>query len=227
MEINLDFLIKAISLIGGGIALVRGCYDLYKWWGRRGRIDTRVLRLDYFSAHFTPEFFETEGVPGSLRADLLGKVSEAFSIIEFEIQNEFETPVTVFRLQLDDWIFSDHYVPGRPYGILRDYRVFDLYNKKEVNLDAHVLLEPHAVFGRRVEIHEGTWWGDPRGRSPRFLTERSQFLLHLNTTRGVIESPLSVTKPRLYDDLDIIQLWSEDQLTGREHTWFREGGQRP
>lgn len=210
-----------VGLVGGSIALLRSAADFFRWWRNRGHVEVVILRTQYYVGRYRDDevnkVFGPKGSVASLedaeyyRAMIRGKIKETFSILEFEIRNEYPIPIGVFRSQIDDWIFSDHYTRSM-YGLSRDYQVFDLKSKERVNLADYILVSPHDVIARRVEIFEqaSAKWTGPGSRPS--VPEKQQLNLKVNSSKGTFEKPIPVTQTADYNRFIYVARWSGAEL---------------
>jgi hypothetical protein len=140
-----------VGLIGGILGIATWIENRWQKWKERGRLDICLLRLSYY----VDKFGDSSGLafplgypPGTSGYKLPeGMIKHAFTILEFEITNCYRNPVTIGRIQIDDWIFSECY-HQHMYDQPQDYRAFDLYRRDSVSLAPIT----HWSLGRRSAV---------------------------------------------------------------------------
>ena len=190
---------ETVGLIGGSLAIARTIWDFYQTWKNRGKIEVNVLRLSYFLDKFGertgPMGFV--GPPGhrSGTEPLDGKGKNSFTILEVEIVNGYKRPMTITRVQIDDWMFSERY-HQHMYDRLKDYRVFDLYTGQPTSLASSHLLPPDNMMGLRVEIVEQSD-GPFQESNHRYvgIPERKEYVIRLEYSRGALIRHIPIGDP--------------------------------
>ena len=177
-----------IGAIGGSIGIITSLVYLTMLWKGRGKLEFKVLRTNYLVMLYSKWEIERVREP-FVKA---GDIHRAFSIIEFAIKNNYPHDVTLGRMDIDGWMFSDHFT--RPmYGPKNDYRVYDLHTRQRVSLAEYVKLAPKASLGRRVEILE-------EGEGPAYFSthtryrvdKRDLFVITVNSDVGVLTRSIPV-----------------------------------
>lgn len=187
-----------IGAIGGSIGIITSLVNLAMFWRGRAKLDFKVLRTKYLVILYSG--WEIERVkesghkphPGWEPFVKAGDIHRAFSVIEFSIKNNYPHDVTLGRMDIDGWMFSDHFT--RPmYGPKNDYRVYDLHTRQKVSLSEYVKLAPKASLGRRVEILEEAEGPGYISSHTRYrLDKRDQFVITINSDVGVLTRSISV-----------------------------------
>lgn len=187
-----------IGAIGGSIGILTSLVNLTMLWRGRGKLDFKVLRTKYLVIPYSEwEIEQTRESgykphPGWEPFVKAGDIHRAFSTIEFSIKNNYPHDVTLGRMDIDGWMFSDHYT--RPmYGPKQDYRIYDLHTRQRVSLAEYAKLAPKASLGRRVEIleeAEGPGWISSHTRYS--VDTRDQFVITINSDVGVLTRPIPV-----------------------------------
>jgi len=187
-----------VGVIGGSIGVITSLVNLAMIWRGRAKLDFKVLRTKYLVIPYSE--WEIERVkesghkphPGWEPFVKAGDIHRAFSVIEFSIKNNYSHDVTLGRMDIDGWMFSDHFT--RPmYGPKNDYRVYDLHTRQKVSLAEYVKLAPRASLGRRVEIleeAEGPGWISSHTRYS--VDKRDQFVITINSDVGVLTRSIPV-----------------------------------
>lgn len=195
-------LYDVIGAVGG----VLGIINLVIEWRRRSRLDFRVLRANCFVVPYTKEDINSgKGQGRSFLEDWgiflqPGDVRRAFSIIEFSVQNNYPTAVTIGRIDIDGWMYSDHWY--RPmYGYLQDYRAFDIHSRERVDLSHYHKIAPGGTLARRVEVFEDThgprWYSS---KSRYRLEKRDEFVITIHTDVKTIVRAIPVKA-------EIVEAW--------------------
>lgn len=223
--LELDFWIKLVSFVGACLALVRFGVDLYRWFMDRPRIEIRILSMQSYALRYGDESSDGLEFAGWIEQQYAGKARKLFSIVEFEIENHYGTPVTASHLKIENWIYSDHYEKSGAYPAMRDYRAYDLHDRTPANLGRHFLLSPHEVRGWRVEIYEYTY--AKSAHSPISLPERKEFALRVMTAKASLSKRINVPPPHAWAELDRIDLWSGEDLIAHPLEYPPEGGFHP
>lgn len=181
-----------VGAVGGTLAIVKGGWDLVQWWRSRGRIEVNVVRLHHHVIRYpsgTGPLRGTVGPPGGWVAEdtvLDGLPQSAFTTLELEFTNAYKHAVTLGRIEIDDWVYSERYhVPM--YGDQKDYRAFDLFTREPVNLAAYSNLLPGQCLGRRIEILERTYGPvQTTHRQRMWIEERTAFTIRTATSKGMV-----------------------------------------
>jgi len=187
-----------VGVIGGSIGIITSLVNLTMLWRGRGKLDFKVLRTNYLVKLYSR--WEIEHVRESGHKPYpdwepfvkAGDIHRAFSIIEFSIKNNYPHDVTLGRMDIDGWMFSDHFT--RPmYGPKNDYRVYDLHTRQRVSLAEYVKLAPKASLARRVEIlEEAEGPGYVSSHTRYRLDSRDQFVITVNADAGVLTRSIPV-----------------------------------
>lgn len=184
-----------IGAIGGSIGIVTSLVNLIMLWRGRAKLEFKVVRTKYLVILYSDwDVDQASRYMLTLRPVVKpGDIDKAFSIIEFSVKNNYPHDVTVGRIDIDGWIFSDHYTLPM-YGPPQDYQVYDLHTRQRVSLAEYVKLAPKASLGRRVEIlEEARGPGFVSVRTRHRLDKRDQFVITINSEVGVLTRSIPVT----------------------------------
>ena len=218
-----------VGLIGGTTAIFRELWNLGVWLRDFRTINIEILQVMYFVNRFS-EFEVEHAVQSSPMCDsssLIGKIHEAVTIIEFQLQNAQKKTASVRLMEIDDWIWSDRY--SRPmYSRNRDYRVFDLHTKENTSLADTIILEHGDIVGRRIEIAE-------KGDGPTIyhhghpsVPETNRHVLAVQVGRRQITKRVDLPEPTEYSAGWIdVHLWSNEELPVAAHYPSSAGAPRP
>ena len=203
-----------IGGIGGSLGIITSLANFIRWWRGRGKLDFKVLRPKYLVILYSEwEIEQARKWPYKPYPDweplvAPGDIHRAFSILEFSIKNNYPNDVIVGRMDIDGWIFSDHW--SRPMGGQpQDYRVYDLQTRERVDLSQYVKLAPKTSVGRRVEIleeAEGPGYVSPKRRAR--LEKRAQFNATIHSDTGTLVRGIPVKMEEVYS-FDMITHWGD------------------
>jgi len=144
---------------------------------------------------------------------LIGDPKRVFTVLEFTITNNYPYSISIGRISVDDWIFSDQY-SRYAYDSIRDYRIYDLFNGRPSSLATYSTLSPSQAIGFRIEVYE--YQGDNTvSRVRTRVTTPSKYLV--NVTTDVKSQQFWITKiqnEKLERDWDFrnIYRWSGTEL---------------
>lgn len=214
-----------VGIFASFIATLTALINLYLFWRNRARLVFRLLSAErYFEQwkDFDIKSISWPGPPGRAIGIKTGDCRRALYIIEFEFVNKYPHELTIGRIKLDEWMFSDKYVPGM-YPLKRDYRVFNLHSCEPTGLDRMVKIEPNSSYGLRIEIYEdadGPHW---KSSHSRYIIEMPQkYKIEFYANGKLLKSSIKFPKlndnlthylyNRNYGSLQEIDRWSEDLL---------------
>src|SRR5262249_27751600 len=140
-----------VGALGGLAGFVSLIINLAAMWRNRRRIELRVITAEhYFEPVSQHDIDEAKaagylvGRPGPVSDHAKkGSAKRLICVLEFAIRNEHPTELTVGRIRINGWMYSDHYVPDMyDYYQRRDYRVFDLATRERTGLDVFKKVGP-------------------------------------------------------------------------------------
>jgi hypothetical protein len=188
-------LYDVIGVVGGALGIITTIANLVTAWRGRSRLGFRVLRASCFVVPYTQNEINSVGrgpTPDWKPSVRPGDIRRAFSIIEFSVQNNYPTAVTIGRIDIDGWMYSDHWHPPM-YSYLQDYRVFDIYDKKRVDLSHYYRIPTGDTLARRVEAFEDTHGLGYFSHGSRYrLEKRDQFVITIHSDVGTITKTVAV-----------------------------------
>lgn len=156
-----------IGVLGGIAGLVSLGVTMWTLWHSRGRLEFRTISTARYSQPWSEyEVEHSSGPqPGSKGPAIAGRCRRAFMVVEFAITNRFPIEVTVGRIMVDGWMFSDRFTPPM-YSPRRDYRVADMHTEQPINLQTFRRVPPGGTYALRLEVREEasgpSWEGSKR-----------------------------------------------------------------
>lgn len=159
------------------IPVTIGILNLIQFWRKRARLKIQILTAERHCLRFTEKEAKNWSI-GMLRRNG-GDPKSVFSVLEFTITNSYDRDIVVGRINAFGWIFSDQY-SSFIYDHKRDYRIFDLFSRKQSSLTDFNAIPPDSTLGFRLEVYQ-----DQRPRNSRVPVDLPKyFTIDIQTDVG-------------------------------------------
>ncbi len=147
---NPDPLLSWLGVAGGVVGLMSGAANLYAAWRNRRRIEFHELSKTCYYESWTTEDASRQKLEPT-PAVRVGDCKQTFTVLEFVIANGHPIDITIGRMFIDGWMFSDGYLRGM-YDWHRNYRVFELDTRARTRLDVVRTVPANGAVGFRIEV---------------------------------------------------------------------------
>lgn len=158
-------------------ALILAFLQIWEILKKRSHVRFKQIVAQRYYSQFDSEQVQNWG--RYLLEPSVGDPRRVFTVLELTITNNYPYAISVGRISVGNWMFSNQY--GKyAYDSIRDYRVYDLFNGKPSSLATYTTLLPSQAVGFRIEAYE--FQGDnTTSRVRTRVTLPSKFLVNVTS----------------------------------------------